>query len=355
MRLIVLLICLISYCHVLAQNEKVVIKDTFTREQLRQLKNNEIPTPAGYYRQMRHYSQLHDTANTEKNLQLTDPHYVMFLGQTPETIEKFIGYLNIHRRTAKAYIERFNKAYDNRSEAYLRFEEMREEDQAMRKLHGQCGDSFTCARASVNMRKTDSTHFEYLHNYIQQHGWPKIEDGSYAATLIAIHDHARHEEYLPYLKQAVLDGTTNMQAYELVVYWLAHNTRELEKFLDTVEKITFKAGFLLHGIHMPGNIDTIGKAMQRFCPARIYYVIECRDMAREQGAMNKVWPQDKDGKNVIERFQDLMTTYCKESFGPPCKTGCWAVSWLTTENEEPRMKIHIVRWSDKNIDLNPYR
>lgn len=323
-----------------AQDKAAILRDTFTTIQREQLKDNTIPNSFSAHNQMMRSVHGKDSTEAERLLQKIDPHYLFFLQHTPENIDSILIKNNIRYAVRKDYVTRFKNLYNNRSEVYRQLETMYSEDVQVRKLLDKCGDSFTCETARRKMITSDSVHFDFLRRYVKKEGFPNMANGSLFATLIAIHDHGHHITYLPMIKKAVLNGATNIQAYDLIHYWLnsSKSITELKQYLDTVKKKTFDASFILKGIDYPKNMSAIRKAIPDYHKVTIYYILHVKTSKAFDKLTDFLHQQNHDGVGVISKFQQELCHDCKNEND----TYPWAVTWFKSESTTPRLMMHIV-------------
>jgi hypothetical protein len=164
------------------------------------------------------FARKGDSVNSTAYLMKVNSNCLIYLGFTPEDIDKKLDAYRMMANEKLQYRELFMKAY-NRPDAKVgdTLFQMVQEDQATRDKLGKCNDSFSCAIYQQKMRYSDSIHFTWLYSYIRKNGWPTIENGSACAAVIAMHDRYHHCDYLPCLRKAVLDGEVPYAIYNNIL------------------------------------------------------------------------------------------------------------------------------------------
>lgn len=341
MRTLLVILLLLFSIQVYAQPH-AEIKDTLTRAELQRLEANEPPNTYMSYHLAKKASKGSDAQKVEELLQHVSPYYLMRMGLTPDNVDEHITQFKLSDDYAQQYRQRFITAYENRNETYRQFEEMLTRDQEVRNMYNKCGDAATCRKLGDKMRAVDSVNFAYLYNYVTEHGWPSFEDGGMYVEVIAIHDHGRHEEYLPIVKNAVANGLASKGTYDLIYYWLKGSIRSTKEWLDTVPKLSFKVNAMMSGTPITADINEIINFVQAYCPIKYVFVIECKDEEVWDDVVSRFHAETGSDKlTIINRFNNVVEPYCEKVF-KDCSTFCWTLHWFRTENIEPRMTLHLV-------------
>jgi hypothetical protein len=318
--------------------------DTLSLKEKMELRDALMKTPLGANFQADIYSQKGDSAKAGEYLLKSDPHYMMFLGQTPETLPEFLSRFRSSKADKDGYIELFTKAYNApKSEYYHAFRNMKIEDNKIRKLLDNCSSKDSCKRLSKQMAKTDSLHTAYLYNYIKKNGWPRIEHGGLYANLLAIHDHRNHAFYIPHLKTAIKQGQNIMDALEILYYY---NSKEqhgdaLQAFLDTTQKVTFDVSSLLN-FKLPTTMNEIRKAFKDHCPVEYYLVLYSYKVEVAENwdiTANARRHTDPQG-HILQQFFSRARKDCPRYKGDEGAT--WQLNYLRSDTRRSKMMLYVL-------------
>ncbi len=154
---------------------------------------------------------------------------------------------------------------------------MIDEDQAVRKKLSICTDSFSRSIAEKQMMKTDTPHFQYLHDYVEKNGWPTYKDGSMFAQIIAMHDWKYIQYYLPHIKKSVITGNSSSRFY----YNILNRAKpsDIDKLRSYKNKVSFDISYVLKGNSATAiQINDIQKTVVECSPIIYqYFVYESAD------------------------------------------------------------------------------
>jgi len=332
-----LLIC--SFASAGAQN---YVPDSIVSPQIKKAARN---TSDYYIYLADSFSHHKDSVNASKYFAMIDPYYLLHEDCTPNNLDSFFSRYTLTGVTKKSYRERYKKLYDlPRTRVYDTFKAMATEDQQLRNLFNKCGDSFTCARINHKMQYSDSLHAVYLYNYVKEHGWPSLEDGSLYACLLAIHDHPHHNYYLPIMEKAVPEDKVPIQAYYLVSYWSKNNWswHEIEKILKTDKKAKFDISSVLNNKLPPQDkLNAITNCVHKHCPFRnLFILVECKDINTYWN-----WFYQSNAKGNSNKDGHILNQLMKE-----IRTGCtaklpndlWMTYWMPTTNNKVSVTLYVV-------------
>jgi len=218
---------------------------------------------------------------------------------------------NARKTFAAAYAKERN---GKRSAFYTSFYNMTVEDQAVRNNMDKCADTTSCRLLAQRMRVTDSIHAAYLYGYVQQNGWPTLENGSMPAMLLAIHDHAHHTFYKPYIQAAVLKGQADLSGLMLINMFIKNSTSDgaLEKALATGNVIKYNISEMLTD-RMPAALARIQKKVKELCGTQYKYIY-LFDTPREVEYEDWTTKEQHTQNDIIIRFQKELQPFCKTSF-----------------------------------------
>lgn len=329
-----ILYCLYSYAST----------DTLSAKEKEKLKHALLQTPLGANLLADSYSQRGDSVKAGEYLVKSDPYYMMFLSQTPETLPEFLSRLRSSRADKEKYLELFTKAYNApQNEHYHTFRKMQAEDKKIRHQISNCNSKDSCKRLQKRMKAADSTHASYLYNYVRKNGWPTMEHGGLYANSIAIHDRANDAFYIPHLKAAIKQGQNTMDALEILS---SHRSREqprieLQNFLDTTPKLAFDVSSLLH-YKLPASLAEIRKAFKDHCPVEyklvIYsYKIEIYEEWTKTADARR--HQDPQG-HILQQFFSRARKDCPRYQGDVGAT--WEVNWLPSDTRRSKMMLYVL-------------
>ncbi len=219
------------------------------------------------------FSTIGDSINASKYYLKIDPYFFVSSNRTEATIDSsFVNYLLTNDAIAE-YRNIFAKAYTSeRTAAYKTFKTMFKEDQAIRYKLDRCDDSLSCAVFRQRMIRTDSPHFEYLHSYVKQNGWPNYENGAMFAEIIAMHDYKYMDYYLPFIKKSVIAGNSGLNFYEGILN--RAKPSNLKKLYSYKRKRYFDISYVLSGTPAsPAQVVEIKNAVLEYGPIRHEYFV----------------------------------------------------------------------------------
>jgi hypothetical protein len=224
------------------------------------------------------YTKSGDSINASSYLLEVDPYYPMMVYDvTPDSLDAFLSTLLLTAQARQAFKDSFTKVYSApRTEAYKDFKTMATEDQAIRRKLNDCGDSISCSIYEQRMRVSDSIHFTYLYNYVVKNGWPSIENGAVYAQILAIHDHAHFDYYIPIIRKAVLAGLVRESTYYLMLSYKERENTPIKHYLKVPNKVVIDVNSVVDGI-LPDEktIEKIKTEAKLHCPLKcIIFVYE---------------------------------------------------------------------------------
>ena len=326
---------------------QTTVADTLTPIEIDEVNAAARHSTFGYYSLADSFSRVGDSINAGKYFRKIDPYYLAFEQQTPYTIDTFIiDHFMIPQKIRKKYVSLFNKVYNApRSAAYINFQTMAKEDQALRKKTDTTANNASFIAANEKMHYTDSIHFLYLYNYIKKNGWPSFSDGAMYASVLAIHDHEHADEYIPIIKRAVLDGKADMGVLQWITYWHAHarmNNEVLQKHLAAHKYVRFDISSVISDDTLPPSLPAIEMAIKQHCPARLFFICESKD-----NKLYKVW-SDK----MLAMYQqgplsmltmELVRYNCGITYDErsSLEYGLWSTHWEALEHEDLRLILYV--------------
>lgn len=278
------------------------------------------------------YSIIDDSNTASKYLLMTNPYYLVWEWRGSKQPDTFLSKINITEETRNTILRVYDSTINiQKSEVYKTFEEMAVEDQELRKRHKRCGDTFTCRKIGQMVRAADSSHFAYLHNYVEKYGWPTIENGSMNATLLAIHDHARHDFYMPYLKDAVLKGQVDIGALKLINEFLrkrmSFDHEMIKKMIATKSHLVFDVSEILIE-SLPNVLPRIQKAFSDGCKEKFeYYYLFNTPHSHIMSDWIDIHMKNHTN-NILYRFQKELQPFCPIKMVEP---DIWTFSWFREE------------------------
>jgi hypothetical protein len=330
------LLCICFFC-MLSLHAPGATIDTLTGKERAAIEEAQKNLLFGHVAQMRHYSARGDTIKASEYLLQISPCYFLREWDNSARPDTFLQKLNFTVKAREQYITRYNEALAGRSDAYRKFEQMAREDQKVRTMLERCGDTAVCGKIRRRMRETDSLHFNHLYEYVQKNGWPALEDGSLHATLIAIHDHNRHNYYITYLKAAALKGQTNLAAVELVNHYLGStSTYEVVlKRMETNKYFQFDVSSMLY-MSLPSALPRIQRVFKNACGSnfKYYFFFESpKHKTMGDWVDTKVHKKDPD---IFEQLQRELQPYCPKKIIDPI---VWEVSWVPSTQVKLKMVV----------------
>ncbi|WP_276135050.1 hypothetical protein [Polluticoccus soli] len=326
-----------TYAH--AQN------DTLSATEKQELKEALSKTPLGANFQAGSYSTRGDSAKAGEYLVKSDPYYMMFLGQTPESLPEFLSRFKSSKAAKDTFIEAFTRAYNAPKNAqYQLFKSMYKEDRIVRSKLDSCSTGELCQQLSNQMNQTDSVHSATLYNYVSKNGWPTMQNGGLYAGLLAVHDHKNHKFYIPHLKKAIAQGQSTLDALEILYYYSSHSQdhKAWQKFLDTSKKQSFDVSSLLR-FELPANLSQIKKFAADHCPVEYHLVFhslttkiaeDWYDEARAHGN------RDPNG-HINSQFFNEVRKGCSR-LPPDVLKGVWEFRYLPSDSKRSRMVLYVV-------------
>lgn len=264
----ILLFCL---CAATAGAQKLQLSaaDTISKQEYVSLK--EV-TSEGKLFMFDSLSHVSDTNTAAYWLNSINPYYFLYSFGHIDLLNAFLSGYVIKKGASDLCRSEYLKAYNApKSESYNTFKLMAEEDQMLREKSAVAEDSFTSDYFHRKINSTDSIHFLYLRNYVSQHGWPSLADGSMPASLIAIHDHEFHKYYMPYLKKAIMNGQAEISTLKLLKYWYTLPHYTFEKDYRNNKSYSYDISPLLYD-NIPGNTDKIYKTIKRLMSRKDFHV-----------------------------------------------------------------------------------
>lgn len=310
--------------------------DTLTREDRLVLDQAYWSSPGYYFSRATRFIKSGSDVQASEAIGKLNPYYWLFEFRDTAQLNAYFNEYN----ASDAIREQIARIYDSiwtvpKSLAYSTFEQMANEDKRLRKSYERCGDTLSCRKISQLMRKADSTHFVFLHDYVSANGWPAIEDGALLALIIAIHDHANHNFYMPHLKKAARKGTAVGSALYLINNHLLNNKshEEIKEDIATHSHVRFDISELLES-RLPASLPRIQKAFKESCGQviRYYYIVEVRD--RKTG-----YPWFKvnvEKKEMIQQMQRAIQPSCIAHMKYP---EVWHVSYFLAETRKMFMVL----------------
>ena len=311
--------------------------DTLSIEERKELEKGLLKSPSRYYFLADSFSRKKDSAQAGSSFLKIDPYYLMWSFKNPVSPDTIMNRFYLHEGTKERYQKLYNEVFNSvKSESYQTFEAMYKEDQEIRSVLERCGDSFTCARAAIRMRKSDSVHFAYLYDYTRKYGWPTIANGSYYALTIAIHDHQNHGHYIPLLKEAIKKGQAPIQPLELILYWKANSRHSYKEFLDTSKKMSFNISSILND-QMPSNLNRIRTAVKRRCPnAQILIMFESPKLKDYKDWIEKTGYPHRSN-HIIGKLMNELVDECPKKL----MKDVHSTRWLPSDGK-PRLMLYVV-------------
>jgi hypothetical protein len=291
------------------------------------------------------YSKKNDTVHASEYLLKSDPYYLIWLGQTPQSLPEFLSKFKASPQTKEQYLSIFTKAFNSpKSKYYTDFDRMYEEDQAIRKQLDGCSEINVCKKLTLQMHSTDSIHFTYLYNYVKKIGWPSIENGGLYADILAVHDHTHHSFYIPYLKESIKKGQSTLDVLD-ILYYCQREGSKWEKFkaiLDTSKKFVFDVSDLLYFKLPPAALlSKIKKAIKDYCPVQYYLLFYSYKQEIQDGWLLRAHIREQKGEeHILAQFFDELHEYCTKY--PRNMKGTWAVYHGETDTKRTKIVLYIV-------------
>ncbi|MCB9045290.1 MAG: hypothetical protein H6550_04020 [Chitinophagales bacterium] len=313
--------------------------DTLKAGELEQIRTGSNESSMAYFQRMAGLSDYSDSIKASEQLLKITPYYLMWEWrntQRPDTM--LAAYILTTDARAKCLAQYDSAFHAPKSDAYLRFEKMAEEDQLVRHMLEKCADTFSCRKINERMRRIDSTNFSFLYSYVTEYGWPTIENGSLNATLLAIHDHAHHNFYMPYLKKAAAKGQVSISALLLINHFITTSmtNEELLKIINSKNHIKINISEMIHN-EMPRASRRIQKIFSESCgkPFRFYYIFET-PLEQHFSDWSNLQHNKPGDDRIIRRFQKELQPFCKSKIIDPC---VWHISRIVAEQTKLFMVI----------------
>ena len=167
------------------------------------------------------------------------------------------------------------------------------------------------------------------------------------ASILAIHDHDHHEEYLPIIKKAVLAGQVDLQVLALVIYWLAREKESegLERYLSTHTHLRYDITDALDSIIMPRAFPEIKKMVVEHCPVKLVYVDECKNLKMATGLMHKLHTAYPKEGNLLARLNMSLAEYdcrCNSNYITSMGMGLWSIRWQPADHDNIVVIVYLV-------------
>lgn len=309
--------------------------DTLSNKEIQLLETAVMKSTYGAAYYADSFTRIKDTVNASVWFEKIDPYYIMYGWGEPENLNKVFARFALTEETKALYRDKYQAVLDTKkSDVYKMFKKMKDEDQSIRKRRERCGDVKACAMLRTEMKTLDSTHFEYLYEYVQNHGWPAIEDGALNASIIAIHDGARADYYIPVIKQAIIDGKLPLDPLRLMLAKKSdvESYEDLRQKLDTAVKFTFKMNTLF-SYQLPSNIEHIKKVINEHCPVELVLVFE-----QEANSNNFLkWTDRPEARNIMNKLAKELQPECAKHLSENYHIYC-----LPTERKWDRIILHVI-------------
>jgi hypothetical protein len=303
-------------------------------------------TSFGIYDIIDSLSGAGDSLNASACLGLIDPYVVKFYGYSAASLEKYFSEKSLTINAKEAFRKKFASIFSiPETESYKKFREMFREDQEVRDEEMASEDSFSHAVALQKMGHSDSSHFDYLYKYVKKNGWPKIVDGSYYASFLALHDGYHMKEYLPYMRTAVIAGQLNYNGYMSVLNRALKPTfaQLAVKFKN---KVTFDLSYLLkYDTPTVAKMDMLKSAIKAHAPIKyIYFIYESKNKSDYDKFLSipdgsrlwpfSKWPVDSYWKcwNVMVALEDYQRKLLSSNDNTPYQ-------FVYSESSSPKKKI----------------
>lgn len=289
--------------------------DTLTLQEKQMLAEAYSKSTLGDCQRFFHYSKMHDTAKASEYLLKTNPYLLMWEWRDAPNADSMLRNEALTDDARKTFATIYYKQRNGkRSESYIAFNDMTIEDQAVRNSMDKCGDTTSCRLLAKRMHITDSIHAAYLYNYVQHHGWPSLEDGSMPAMLLAIHDHAHHTFYKPYIQAAVQKGQADLSGLMLINMFIRNSSSDgaLEKALASGNVIKYNISEMLSD-RMPAALGRIQKKVKELCGKKYKYIY-LFDTQRQVEFEDWTTKEQHSQNDIIIRFQKELQPFCKTSF-----------------------------------------
>jgi hypothetical protein len=335
------------YCVLLSRSGLSQNLDTLTVAERNEFRRVLLNTGIGYSFLADSFSKRGDSVMASKYLLKISPYYFMFDRQMPETIDSFLdANFKITNSAKKTYHLLYIGIYNEpRSEIYKKLKSFYEDDQLERDLQEKCGDSVSCALMERRLRIDDSIHFAFLFDYVKKNGWPKLSDGAMFANLLAIHDHEHHAYYIPIMKAAVKNGTVDLDALELAIYWnsQAWQFKQFDKELKKNRYAVFNVSSMLNW-QLPASLPRIQSYVKKHCPVHVFLFFETEKNRTYADWVNNSWlraSKSRLGKyqgHIFSQFIEQLHLDCPKSL----YDGLWEVTYKPEKIKGSRLKFYVL-------------
>lgn len=290
------------------------------------------------------FARRGDSINATACFLKVNPHSLIYLGFSPDDIDKKFADCKLTTAVRAQYRELFVRAYNiPQTKTADTLEIMFNEDQDIRNKLGNCSDSFSCATYQKRMMHTDSIHFNWLYHYVQKNGWPSIENGSSFAGIIAMHDGYHHCGYLPYLKKAVLAGDATLNIYNNIL-----NRCMKPPFEQLIKEYKNKAAFDVSYILKGKKVDTVQllklKAfMKTHVPIRhLYFVYESPNRGDFEKFLSSGNSFNYDEKYWVSWELMMMVDKYHKEFTGNDELIPYNYQWSESQLNTPKLKLHLL-------------
>ncbi len=350
-----LVFILLIFNHLYLFAQKNFIQDTLSHAESLRLAAAYRNSTFGSFWLADSCSRMGDSIAASSYIMQVDPYTLIFEDLSPASIDSYlINNFKLTRDALRKYSAMFTRVYKMPKSAVLKtLKKMFEEDQGLRKKKLDINDSIGLTNHFKTMRQSDSVHFAYLYSYVMKHGWPSLSDGSMYASVIAIHDHIHHGEYLKIMKSAVLRGEVELDMYMLVRYWNSKelNYLNLQTLMNFYDYVVFDIDEILNN-KLPASLPDIEKAVQQHSPVmlKIYYISKNRESFAYFGhKMQAIQPQSDCV--FYKLYQDVDQFDEKNGFQSRQigKYALWEISYEPSDFEKPEIKLYLFYGAKKEI------
>jgi hypothetical protein len=311
--------------------------DTIKSSEYPALIKGYLSSSGYYYFKADSCSKKRDSSCAGKYLLQVNPYYLLWSWRNSTAPDTFLSKMFLNSKVKEECLGRYNEVLNaKKSQSYETFERMANEDQQIRSLMEKCGDTNTCKKLSRKMFETDTAHFSFLYHYVSTNGWPTLQDGSLYATLLAIHDHAHHNFYMPFLKREVYNGRMSIQAIDLIDNYLRETpSSQMLARLLTEATYRFNIGEIID-LKLPASLSRIQNALKQVCPYKFqyYYICTYPDLKNIPAAL-----EPNRLRTIMEKFQEELRPYCSKKRVLPEE---WFIHYLVGEKFQLFMVINVL-------------
>lgn len=231
------------------------------------------------------FSRHRDSVNAGMHMLKVSPYYLIYLGQTPKTINAYLSKFALTTDTKTGLLEKFTQAYTAKgTEIYTKLRAMYMETTQLKHILDTCPGNLK-AYYDKQIQIADSAHFAFLFDYTAKNGWPDIENGALYAGYMAMRDIEHCYDYIPLTYKAYMAGQ--------LPYFMAHTIYENWRYyIDYViwkeymkgPYEVFDVSTMLTG-EMPATEPSILASVKAHCPVKeIFYVTYSGKRRIDQGA-----------------------------------------------------------------------